>query len=95
MKAKPSKRQRPHLTTADRKAQVLTFILRHVDDRRYAPTMRELASGIGISLGRVQQVYEALVADGVIDRAEGLARAYVVDRKAAARFLSGKAVANV
>ena len=91
----PKSKPRQRHTTLDRKGQVLAFILRHVDDRRYAPTMREIASGIGISLGRVQQVYEALVADGVIDRAEGRARAYVVDRKAAARFLSGKGVANV
>ena len=89
-KSKPQQRH----TMLDRKAQVLTFIIRHVDDRRYAPTIREIASGIGISLGRVQQVYEALVADGLIDRAEGRARAYVVDRKAATRFLTGKAVAN-
>jgi predicted transcriptional regulator len=83
----PKSKSRQRHTTADRKAQVLAFILRHVDDRHYAPTMREIASGIGISLGRVQQVYEELVADGVIDRAEGRARAYVVDRKAAARYV--------
>lgn len=75
------------LTLAERKAQVLGFIIDHVEERTYPPSMREIASTVGISLTRVQQVYEALVAEGVIDRKVRAARAYVVNLTAAARYV--------
>lgn len=90
--SKTKRRRQPHRTTAERKGQVLAFIIRHVDEWRFPPTMREIASGVELSLGRVQQVYEELVAEGVIERAVGRARAYVVDRDAAALYLRSEEV---
>jgi len=75
------------LTAHERKRQVLAFVLRHVQANGYPPTIRGTAKGIGVSTTRAQQLFEALVEEGIVGHKPGMARTYTVDRDAAARYL--------
>jgi SOS-response transcriptional repressor LexA len=78
---------REWLTAHERKGQVLAFVLRHVQANGYPPTIRGTAKGIGVSTTRAQQLFEALVEEGIVGHKPGMARTYTVDRDAAARYL--------
>ena len=79
---------RQRLTTHDSKAQVLAFVLRHVESNGYSPTIRSTATAIGVSTSRAAQLFGALITEGVVGHSPGMARTFTVDRKAAARYLS-------
>ena len=74
-------------TTFDRKAQALAFILASVEANGYAPTLREIAMGMGVSLARVAQLMNALADEGVVERRANCSRAYTVNRTTAAMYL--------
>ncbi len=75
------------LAAHERKAQVLEFVLRHVAERGFAPTIRGTAKGIGVSTTRAAQLVDELVTEGVVGHVPGMARTFTVDRTAAARYL--------
>ena len=74
-------------TTADRQKQVLAAIRRRIADNGYPPTQREIAREIGVSLARVAQVMARLVEAGMVKRAAGSARAYLINEPLAAAML--------
>ncbi len=79
---------RERLTADERKAQVVTYVLRHVEFNGYSPTIRSTAKAIGVSTSRAAQLFDALIAEAVVDHSPGMARTFTVDRVAAARYLS-------
>jgi SOS-response transcriptional repressor LexA len=86
MKTTPAE-NRQRLTAHERMAQMLEFILRHVEERGFAPTIRGMAQGIGVSATRAAQLVDKLVAEGIVRHVPGMARTLTVDRAAAARYL--------
>lgn len=86
MKTKRTTRAQPS-PTHERKRQVLEFILRHVADRGFAPTIRSTGQGIGVSTTRAAQLVARLVEEGIVGHVPGQARTMTVDRTAAARYL--------
>ena len=86
MKTTPAN-DRQRLAVHDRKAQLLEFILAHFEERGFAPTIRGMAQGIGVSATRAAQLVDKLVAEGIVRHVPGMARTLTVDRAAAARSL--------
>jgi DNA-binding MarR family transcriptional regulator len=74
-------------TTVERQKQVLAAIRRRIADNGYPPTQREIAREIGVSLARVAQVMARLVEAGMVKRAAGSARAYLINEPLAAAML--------
>lgn len=78
----------PGTVTFDRMRQLIEATIRHTEDKGYPPTRRELAAELGVCVARVQQLFDRLMAAGILDRRPGMARTLRVDHEAAARFLA-------
>jgi DNA-binding GntR family transcriptional regulator len=64
--------------TEDRERELLEAIVAGQEKNGYAPTRRELAGTIGISITRVQQLVDSCTAKGLLSHPPRAARAYVV-----------------
>jgi SOS-response transcriptional repressor LexA len=62
----------------DRERELLAAIVKGQKVNGYAPTRRELAGTIGISVTRVQQLVDSCTEKGLLSRRPRMARAYVV-----------------
>ncbi len=87
MTAKQITPRRAKMPQYARDRQVIEAIIRHTDYRGYAPTMRELAAEVGVSLTRIAQIVKRLFDKGIVHYRPRTARTIAVDRKAAAQFL--------
>ena len=67
-------------TTEEREHELLAAIVAGKQANGYAPTRRELAKTIGISIARVQQLVESCIDKGYLGRVPRAARAYVVQK---------------
>lgn len=66
------------MTTEDRERQLMAAIKNGRQAKGYAPSMRELAKAIGVSLTRVAQLMARCEHKGLITRHRNVARSYVV-----------------
>lgn len=71
------------LSKDERKEQLLATIERMAVANGYAPTRREVATAMNVSLARVAQLTEDCVADGTLTRHPKAARAVRVTRATA------------
>lgn len=62
---------------SERHDEALAFI-RSYAVRGYAPSRRELASELGMSLSTAQQLIEDLIEQGLLERAPKIARSLVI-----------------
>lgn len=65
-------------TLTRRQSQALDFIARHIEDRGYPPSVREVASRLSVAIGTAQDHIAALEAKGVLRRDGDAARALQV-----------------
>jgi len=64
-----------------RRQQILSFITAFIDGRGYAPSIRDIAEGCGISSSSVVQYHlNALEREGYIHRDQGISRSIRVTR---------------
>lgn len=66
------------MTTEDRERQLMAAITNGRQAKGYAPSMRELAKAMGVSLTRVAQLMARCEHKGLITRHRNVARSYVV-----------------
>jgi SOS-response transcriptional repressor LexA len=62
----------------EREKQLLDAIVRLTADRGFAPTMRELARAVGVSVSRIKQLTDDCERQGFIRRDPRIARSYRV-----------------
>jgi len=66
-------------TTQEREHELLAAIVAGKQANGYAPTRRELARTIGLSVTRIQQLVESCVSKGLLSRPARVARACVLN----------------
>lgn len=66
------------MTTEDRERQLMAAIKNGRQAKGYAPSMRELAKAMGVSLTRVAQLMARCERKGLITRHRNVARSYAV-----------------
>ncbi|MFZ1080908.1 MAG: transcriptional repressor LexA [Candidatus Kryptoniota bacterium] len=69
------------IEVTERQKETLDFIEGFVKEKGYAPSFREIANGIGVTVGAIQKLLEKLQRKGVIKKASGLSRGIRVLRK--------------
>lgn len=65
---------RPRSTSQARQSELLAMIGEFTETHGYAPTMRECAAAMNLSLARVAQLIEVCCADGRLSRKPRIAR---------------------
>jgi len=68
------------LSKEDRQRQLLDAVEQMTAANGYAPTMRELATAMAVSLTRIAQLMDSCEEQGLITRAPGVCRSYRVNR---------------
>ena len=68
------------LSKEDRQRQLLDAVEQMTAANGYAPTLRELATAMAVSLTRIAQLMAACEEQGLITRAPGICRSYRVNR---------------
>ena len=64
---------------SDRQRRIFLFVAKHIEQRHYAPSIREIAARLGISSTSVVEYNLAkLEAAGLITRAQGIARGMTI-----------------
>ena len=79
-----------HLT--DRQREVLDFIIDFRDEHSYYPPYREIAEGVGCTVGRAFQHVENLVKKGHIKKTAGRMRFYQMLEKPRTVVIGGRRV---
>lgn len=64
----------------DRQRQLLNAVEQMTEANGYAPTLRELAKAMAVSLTRIAQLMAACEEQGLIRRMPGICRSYRVNR---------------
>lgn len=78
-KPKTTRPTRP--SADDRRRQVISAITRSVESRGFPPTMREIASEVGICPARVKQLIDECEKHGLVERNAKAARSYRIPRR--------------
>ena len=68
------------LSKEDRQRQLLDAVEQMTAANGYAPTMRELAKAMAVSLTRIAQLMDSCEEQGLITRAPGICRSCRVNR---------------
>ncbi len=68
------------LSKEDRQRQLLDAVEQMTATNGYAPTMRELATAMAVSLTRISQLMAACEEQGLIRKVPGICRSYRVNR---------------
>ncbi len=64
----------PTQNPTTKQQQVLDFIKAYIAERGYSPSFREIANGIGVSVGTIQRFLNALEVRGLVIRNANEAR---------------------
>lgn len=75
----------PHflgLTGEQRRAQILEFVADFTDINKYAPSVRDIARGVGMSQSGTEYQIQQLLATGALERTPGVARSLRVVQQA-------------